>query len=46
MKPMLVFFLLSATTPLILTLANNPSLHLLGLAEAPAVVSRLGYPSA
>ena len=40
------FFLLSAKTPLIAKMANNPSLQFLGLADAPAVASRLGYPSA
>jgi uncharacterized protein len=40
------FFLLSAKTPLISKMANNPSLQFLGLADALAVASRLGYPSA
>jgi hypothetical protein len=40
------FFLLAAKTPLISKMADNPSLQFLGLADAPAVASRLGYPSA
>jgi hypothetical protein len=40
------FFLLAAKTPLISKMADNPSLQFLGLADATAVASRLGYPSA
>jgi hypothetical protein len=40
------FFLLAAKTPLISKIAENPSLKFLGLTEAPAVASKLGYPSA
>jgi len=39
------FFLLAPKTPLISKMAENPSLQFLGLAEAPALAARLGYPS-
>jgi len=39
------FFLLAPKTPLISKMTDNPSLQLLGLADAPAVAARLGYPS-
>ena len=40
------FFLVAAKTPLISKMAGNPSLQILGLPDAPAVASRLSYPSA
>jgi TRAP transporter TAXI family solute receptor len=40
------FFLVASKTPLISRMAENPSLQLLGLADAQALAARLGYPSA
>jgi TRAP transporter TAXI family solute receptor len=39
-------FLVAAKTPLISKMAGNSSLQLIGLADASAVASRLGYPTA